>query len=305
MLKETLRDALQLFAMPLLSACLPWRVGFGLLRAFAEAKWIFRQETAQALAGVRTVQPIEDPSAWQSHHRLIRLVDHADLYLSLSRGDRWLDEHIQVTGQWPEKGPFLAAFLHWGAGMWALRHLRRSGRRAAFLSIRFDRAMFRGWPLRYAYARLRAWTTARAAGGGLIFTGGARDAMRDHFAAGGNIVAAIDVPPVGDRDALPVKLFGRPAALTAGIFEVAAQLKVPIVLFTVALNPVDGTRRLDIHPPVVGHNALELAVLFAQRLESALQAASPAWHFWAHVQQFFSSEASTEPVRSLAHADLA
>lgn len=302
--KDKLRDALQLFALPLLSACLPWRLGFRLLRAAARATWIFRQETAQALAGARSVQVIEDSAAWAQHHRLIRLVDHADLYLSLLRSDRWIDRHLLVTGQWPADGPFLAAFLHWGAGMWALRHLRHSGQSAAFLSVRFDRAMFRDWPLRYAYARLRAWATARAAGGGVIYTGGARDAMRDHFAAGGKVIAAADVPPVGGREGLPVRLFGRPAHLTAGIFEMAAQLQLPVVLFTMTVDATSGMRLLNIHSPVRGKTAAELATYFAERLDDAVKDASPAWHFWGHAQQFFPNPSA--PTASIApDADLA
>jgi len=55
---------------------------------------------------------------------------------------------------------------------------------------------------------------------------------------------------------------------------------------------------------VLGKTAAELAMHFAGRMEDALRDASPAWHFWAHVQQFFPTPSA--PAAPIApDADLA
>ena len=290
MFRDSCRDAAQLFLLPLLAALLPWRLGFGLLQRAAKWPWVLASEVDQAFKGAATVSPIADRAAWQWEHRLVRMADHADLYLSLLRGDGWLRRHVHVQGSWPESGPFLAAFLHSGAGLWGLRHLRGAGHRAAFVSIRFDRSMYGNQPLRYWYACLRARATARAAGRPLIFTGNARQEMLDRLAHGENIVAALDVPPAG-RSGVATRLFGRPAHLVRGVFDIAVESQVPIVLFTMRVHADTGERTLCIHPPIRGISAEALAAHFAPLLEREATENAPAWHFWGLVQAFFRQSA--------------
>ncbi len=262
--------------------------------------WVFPQETEQALAGVRSIEPSADEKAWQNAHRLVRLVDHADLYLSILRSDRWLARHVTVEGRWPERGPFLAAFFHWGAGLWGLRHLSHHRHSAAFLSVHFDRETFRAAPLRYWYARLRAWETGRAAARPLIYTGNAPAQMRRIYRQGHNVTAALDVPLAQTRGSLPARLFERPAWLPKGVIRIAVRLRVPIVVFSMGLNHDTGARQLRISDPISGNDENELAAHFAQILERLIAADSPAWHMWAHVQDFFVEGATAaEPPKEV------
>ncbi len=286
-MREQLRDALQLFVVPCLAACLPWSLGFRLLARVAQAQWTFPRETENALAAARSLGPIPDEAQWRTRHRLLRLVDHADLYLSLLRSDRWLARHVTVEGRWPDRGPYLAAFFHWGAGMWALRHLRHCGQSATFLSIYFDRLIYRAIPVRYWYARLRAWETGRAAGSPLIYTGNAPAEMRRLYRQGKNVTAAIDVPLAQTRSRLPAKLFGREAMLPSGVIRIALRMNIPIVVFSVALDYETGHRHLRITPPLGVAGEAELAQEFARQLEELVASDSPGWQMWVQLQQFF------------------
>lgn len=287
-MREKLRDLLQLFALPALAALLPWVLGFRILRRAARWSGLFPQESGAALRGAKTLRPPPDEAAWLWRHRLTRLVDHCDLYLSLSRSDAWLHKWVDVSGQWPQRGPFLAAFFHWGAGLWGLRHLRASGSHASFLSIHFDRQTFRAAPLRYWYARLRAWETGRAAAHPIIYTGSAPAAMRRLYRDGKNVTAALDVPFSQTRDFLPVRFLGQAAAFPKGVIRLATRMQIPIVIFDMSVDLDTGRRTLRISPPLLVADEAAFAQHSAERLEQLVEHDSAAWHMWADVETFFS-----------------
>lgn len=303
-MKENLRDILQLFVLPFIAALLPWAWGFRFLRLIAGAAWIFPTESQQALDGAKSLGSLTEEEKWLARHRLVRLVDHADLYLSLLRTNRWLKQNVVVEGEWPHRGPFLAAFFHWGAGLWGLRHLKQAGHNAAFLSIYFDRETFRHAPVRYWYARLRARETARSAGCPIIYTGNAPTEMRRLYRDGRNVTAALDVPLAQTRGTLPVKLFGREAWFPKGVIRLAQRMQIPIVVFSVSLDYNTGRRRLMISPTILGQSDGELASRFASQLEGLIASDPTAWHMWAHVQTFFADPGpnadNAEPIEQLA-----
>ena len=64
--------------------------------------------------GAAMVAPIGDAREWKKRYRLIRLVDHCDLFLVRTRTRRWFRKHVDVDGAWPASGPFIAMTFHWG-----------------------------------------------------------------------------------------------------------------------------------------------------------------------------------------------
>ena len=87
--------------LPALAAVLPWRACFRVYRAVARASWPFRAETDAAHAAAARYLDPGDAARWRRTHRLVRLVDQADYYLSRYRGDHWLDRHVLTHGAWP------------------------------------------------------------------------------------------------------------------------------------------------------------------------------------------------------------
>ena len=149
-MRSTAKLFVELFLLPGLAAILPWRWSFRLFRGVANGRRLY-PEVEWMVRGARSAGAADDEEGWRSALRLTRLFSFADLYLSMFRSDRWLRRHVDVSGNWP-RGAFLAVTYHWGAGLWALRHLKAHGKRTAFLSIRFDRATFQHSRLRYWYA---------------------------------------------------------------------------------------------------------------------------------------------------------
>lgn len=274
--------------LPALAAILPWRACFRVYRAVARASWPFRAETDAAHAAAARYLDPGDAARWRRTHRLVRLVDQADYYLSRYRGDHWLDRHVLTHGAWPGRGePFLALGYHWGAGLWALRSLRRAGHGAAFLSAEVDARQLGVGGVALRQARRRMRELERAGGLAPIYLGGASAAMQAVFAQGDVVVALIDVPPRAGQGTAPVTLLGRAARLPDGLLRLAQRERVPLVPFAMGVDPASGERRLDIGAPIAVAEVDAAARAVAAHFDPLLARESAAWHLWPQADAFF------------------
>src|SRR5207244_8202621 len=112
---------------PAVAAGLPWRRGFSLLDSLASHDDMYSDSTASALAGVRSFAPIDDEREWKRRYRLTRLVDHCDMFLIRIRTRRWFARYVDVEGDTPRSGPYIAMTFHWGAGLWAIARMHATG----------------------------------------------------------------------------------------------------------------------------------------------------------------------------------
>lgn len=289
-MKASLKLFTELFLLPGMAALLPWRWCLRLFRRAARGRRLY-PEVEWMLRGARSANAVDHEEEWRYALRLTRIFSYADLFLSMFRTDRWLARHVDVTGSWPE-GAFLAVTYHWGAGMWALRHLKMHGKRTAFLSIRFDRATFRDSGLRYWYGRLRMRETSRAGGGApVIYTGGSSDriaaAHRDNVC----VMALLDVAPKPTQATAPVMLLGLPARLRRGLARLAIERNIPVVTFCMNLDRASGRLKLRIDQPLTAPTEDGLMRELAANFQSALEQDPCAWHSWSEVQLFLDPAA--------------
>lgn len=284
-MKASLKLFTELFLLPGMAALLPWRWCFSLFRRAARGRRLY-PEVEWMLRGARSANVVDHEEEWRCALRLTRIFSYADLYLSMFRTDRWLAKHVDVAGSWPQ-GAFLAVTYHWGAGMWALRHLKAHGKRTAFLSIRFDRATFHDSRLRYWYGLLRTRETARAGGGaGVIFTGGSSARIAAAYRESVCVMALADVAPKPTQATAPVMLLGRPARLRRGLARLAIEQDIPVVTFCMHLDRATGRLKLRIDDPLTASTEDGLMRELAANFQSALDQDPCAWHSWSEVQCF-------------------
>lgn len=288
MLRPALRNFVQLLLLPISVALLPWSLGFRWARLLTRLPQIYRREQTGALPQARAVGVADaDGRAFARQQRLLRLVDHADLYLSHWRSDRWMQRHLRVEGQWPDT-PFFALGFHWGTGMWALRHAGAHGACPHTLSIEFDRSSFAGEPFMYRYALRRNAEVARATRAEVVMRGaGVRNLMRA-LARGENVLALIDVPGADERSGARVSLLGHDALMPLGVVQLAQRAGVPVVPFWCGFDLVDGHRFLHIGAPRPSDDPVAAARELAADLDRLLREAPWAWHLWAQWPGFLA-----------------
>lgn len=285
---RSLKHFLEWVLLPGLAALTPWNLCFQLYRWLCLSPRLFREETASLVAAAAQARPDLDPRRLARDIRLVQLLDRADIYLARFRSDRWMDRHLEVHGDpWPE-APFVAVFFHYGMGLWAIRHLCRDGRRAAFLSAPAGPAAFGRDRLRYLMARWRLREVARAGRMPVVYTGGSMPKARRVLQDGNILVGAIDTPPAHTRGKpMRATLLGETAWFPGGLLRLAREANVPLAVFTVDADH-RGNYRLVIRRIEADSDQARLDQIIAV-LDERLQAKPACWHFW-HLQPLFRQQ---------------
>lgn len=296
-LKTELRDLIELVLCPALGALGPLRLGHGLLKRLAHWPRLYPASVQRAVDGAtgRGWWP-ESPQAqarWRWHRRLTTLLDHADLYLGLTRSDAWMKHCLDVEGTWPQAGQ--AAVLctfHWGAGMWGLRHAHAQGLRPHALVAALQGEHFKGRSVLHAYARLRTAAVARALGRPTMDVSASLRPAIKALRQGEQILAAIDVPSDQVAASEAVTLAGLEARVPRGLLRLAVDQKVLVYVYITGFNPDTGRRFLRIKPMGVQSDVSTLVQQVFGELDQLIQASPPAWHFWSEADRFFTAPVS-------------
>jgi hypothetical protein len=274
--------------LPAIAIVLPWSLAWRSLRAITHRGHAFAQETDRAFAACREQGLAADEASWSSAHRLMRLVDHVDPALSFFRSDRYLDRHVVVDADPLPPSPCLFVGFHYGAGFWALRHLRRLGYRASFLAANVTARQCPGQPLRLRFMRFRKRCVERASGAPVILVGGSRERIASALREGTSVVGLIDVPDAAH--AANVELLGQSLRWPDGLLQIAQSEGVPVVAFAAALEGTSGVRRIRLRT-MPADRAAAMRTL-ASLLDEAIRSDSSGWHLWAEWTRFLPSRDS-------------
>jgi lauroyl/myristoyl acyltransferase len=288
-LRTELRDLLELVFLPGLAAVLPWSWCFGAFKRLARWRWLYREPCEEALQQARRRGWAgENEVHWLWARRLITLVDHADHYLGLWRGDSWMQKHLQVQGQWPMPGrAVLLVTLHWGAGYWGLRHAAANGLRPHALVASLDSQAYRGRTVLRWYARSRNANVAKTLGASTIDIAQHLKqvirALRDQQA----LLGVMDVPADEAKASMLIELLGMTASVPRGLLRLAVDQQVPVVLYITGVNTENGRRFLQINQLGVSPTVDALADQVFGELARLIAQDAPAWHFWGIADRFF------------------
>jgi len=278
-LARELRCLFEFWLLPLAVALLPYRAGVALARRCARVLPLYDAAARAGLAQYAIARPYGDSYAWLEEFRFTQLVDHADLFWTWLRSERFLMDRLDAP---PPTGlnPLVVISMHYGQGLWLLPWLRAGGLPARFLSVRFDASAFDS-RLHYLYARLRMRTVERVSGVPPIYTGGAKGEIALTLEDRGVVYGLIDVPvPAGAAKAGNAQLFGQSVFWPPGLVDCARAADADVMLLTARCLP-DGRRHVDARrlaaPDVAG-----IAAVFG----AAIDAAPGAWHVWHFLPAF-------------------
>jgi hypothetical protein len=290
--RTELRDLLELVLLPGLAAILPWRWCFPVFKRLARLRWLYREPCETALQQARSRGWAgEDEAHWIWVRRLVTLVDHADHYLGLSRGDAWMRKHLQVEGTWPtgEQGVLLFTF-HWGAGYWGLRHAAAQGLRPHALVATLSSQAYQGRTVMSWYARSRNAHVARTLGSTTIDVVQQLKQIIKVLRDKHSLLGVVDVPADAAQVSMSVELLGLQARVPRGLLRLAIDQKVPVVIYITGLNATNGQRFLRIKQIGVYTTVEGLATDVFGELAHIIAEDAPAWHFWGIAERIFTDQ---------------
>ena len=285
------KAALEVGCVAILVFLLPWPLAFRGLRFLTRYSLFQGREQERALGSLVIWRGASGPHS----ERLIalhRLTDIADFFLTLKYGRSWMKRYLHVSGDaLPVPGelpaPMLVTF-HYGQGFWALRYFCDHGYPIAWLHAPPPKVApwgekFVGW-----MGHRRISQVARLSGAPTIAVGGSIERMRRRLLAEGRAVMVMpDAPLQPGQSSLPVRLLGRDARLPAGAIGMASEAGVPVLIYTIVIDPCNGHRHMRLEGPFMGLDAQTLAQRLADHLQVALDSNPEAWHVWPWVSGFF------------------
>jgi hypothetical protein len=295
-LRTELRDLIELVLVPGLASIFPWRWSFRLFKRLAHVQWLYRGACQQALAQAQRLGQVSPggEAGWLATRRLVTLVDHADHYLALTRSNTFMQRHMDVQGQWPDPARAgVCVTFHWGAGMWALRHVGAQGMQAHALVAAMEGTPFAGRSVLRRYAIARTRSVGQALGRApLVVSGSLRpvvQALRRHE----QVFAAVDVPADQVDASALVTLRGMPVRVPKGLLRLAVDMQAPVTVYMTGFDTHTGRRLLKIVQlalPAPGSDAQDLAQMVFQHLDDSLAQDNAFWHFWGEAPRFFHAQ---------------
>lgn len=285
------RDLLELFALPGIAALLPWRASFALYKQVAKAPGLYKSSIDAAAPWVKQSFPELDDKLWRYQRRLMNLVDHADWVLSKTRSEHWIQKHVKAEGQWPDgHTPQLICTFHWGAGMWTLPAMRKSGLQVNALAASLDPRHFVGRPLLHIYARYRTAQVVKALGRPTIDVSASMRPVLKALQRQESLLGVIDVPSDNFESSMQVDLFGHKAYVPLGLLRLAVEKQLPVTLFMAGLNLETGQRQWMIHNLGIFEDLQVLTSTAFLYLEQGITATPSAWHLWSEMPRFIQKQ---------------
>ena len=287
-LRRNASDLIGLFALPMLVAVLPWPVGLAVLKQTARRASTFRLEADAAWLIAREHTGDIAESDWKWRYRLIRWVERADTWLTLTRSTAWWRRHVDVTGQFPAAGRgWLLLTFHWGAGNWIWKLLRERGIAAHFLARKPGASDLGASRVALWYGRLRGWAFSRIGSLGPLYTGGSAVRIEDAWHRGESVVAMLDLPTAAKQPGCDVVLLGKPARLPSRLAQLALANQVPSVILSCGFDAASGRRTLRIEQVAESGMIESTLAGYAQHLDACLRAHPEFWLMWHEAPMMF------------------
>lgn len=295
-LRHAAGDLFALYLLPGFVALLPWPLGFALLKRIARSERLYRDAVEPAWQAACAYDPGSDAKQWKYRFRLLRLVDHADVYLTLLRGRGWRRRHVTQSGTWPLPGACVFLTYHWGAGNWIWALLREHGFAAHFVMQRPQGQSHGLTRLSHTFGYFRAWALQRASAACVLFTGGSSGEVTAALRTGSSIVGMLDLPVRPEQRCERLRLLDKDVRLPVGLARLGIEANASIAIFSFGLDFASGQRDLRIKtlPP-----DLPLATVmqhYAAHLDARLRAEPAAWQIWREAPAMFVVDAQTPPV---------
>ena len=287
-IRNAAADALMLFVVPCGIALLPWGLGFAVLKRIARSQRLYRTAAEPAWQAARAHAPDCDEREWKYRFRLLRLVDHADVYLTLLRGKRWRRRHLVESGAWPAlPGPYLLLTYHWGSGNFIWPRLRELGIDAHFIARRAEGRALGMTRLSYWFGNFRARALRWCGSAGPIFVGASAGEIANVLDAGHSIVGMLDLPSRPDQRGAEVALLDARVRFPVGLSRIGAEKAIPIVLFSVGLDLTTGARHLRIETLPAGLSIDATMQHYAAHLDRRLREQHAYWQIWREAPAMF------------------
>lgn len=242
-------------------------------------------ETARIAAQQAAQMGFPVDESWTERYTRCSAFDRQDDFARLLGRSLVKPERLEVVGAWPE-APFVALFMHWGAGIPALEHLAKSRLQPSLVYQPESESSMPSLPARL-YDRLHMRVLLGF--GNAIRLGGAHNAFLEALSAGRCPVAVVDGLPRPTSRVVKVQRGERTIRLRSALLQILADERISFAFFRCWHPHGADRRRLEISPSHRSADLAEIAELAADFLLESILLDGSQWHFWMHAETFLGA----------------
>ncbi len=278
-LHHQLADLVTDFLITGLAALLPATWTNRLLWRVAGIRWLF--PGAIAAIGQSEAVCFASPRELDRQWAWTTLMEAAQAWRLLLR----LRPRLIVRGEWPAQTGFIAAGMHYGAGINALWHLHESGLRPRFVFRPVAASDLPGRPVKLMWYRLRTRLIMRLCPDGPISTGGAGRRILDVVHERQATPVVLFDTPTSDNSGWPLQVGKAQIHLRSGGAKLFARAGADLVFFVAAVNRQTGQTELAIEQANSGEDAMARLMSL---MTSTMRENPGQWLLWHSVPGLFT-----------------
>lgn len=283
-LRTEIRYLFELYLIPGVVFFFPYRWGFALLKQFAQYDRLYRADAQAGLLHAKKYVDVPSDQEFLYKFRLTRLVDHADLWWSLSRSRKVVLKFCRNTDALALTSRSLViCFFHWGAGLWLVDALNQTTKLPVAVLARKATKQSMGGYLAYFYGKIRFWKMAHVGGHQPIYPPKSLHRAAILLDEGGVVMGAPDIAPTG-RHAQSCRIFGKDARFTNGLFSLVKEQTHDLHAAAMVLDEETGMREIWVASDNDG--PFPSSLVFFEHL---LKEKPWAYHLWPWFEQFYQA----------------
>lgn len=274
-LKE-LRDWLEYLIIPSVAVILPWPITVRFFWLIARLPFLYRSQTLHCLAGAKTLNLVnkDEEKQWLAHCKINVMVDLADIFLLMTRGDSFWKKYITDEVTPLLKDQQIIFFPHYGSGMWIYRILANQK-----LPIRaIGNPIKKGFSAIDINLRLRVWILMRHNAKQVLPNNliSIRNALKNKVA----LLVSPDMPKNESNRAYTIETDLGNINILSSFFKLSESQSIPAIAAVFSLDSKTGRRHFYAQE-LSDDKAYDKAEVFAKITADAIMTKPYLWRMMA------------------------
>lgn len=290
-LRRQFKDLLAYWLLPFVCFALPAGPANSLAQFVARRDWLFKTLIENAERNAAMVTTIDDPAAWKTQLRLLRILDAVDVWHGFFSSDRRIERSlVSESFEWPKESSLLLMGTHVGLGALLMRRLASAGYRPRLIYRDLPPGFNRQAPVFHGYLMWRiAYMRKMGDQGGIAVPGG-RDVYAEALKEpGAAIVSCIDAPADRPRGTV-LRLWGQTLEFDARGLVMAVDQQVRACHFAMYWDGRLGRRVIELSEPRTLDDQAQALADYADHVRRQVEGHSGQWHLWFADHQVLATE---------------
>ncbi len=266
-----LLDFIEIFLIPSVSVILPWKVTVFIFKGLSYIPFLYTECLDESVIYADKMGLLINKNNWIRAHKVIKMVDSADVFLCMTRGKGYIDKYVKNNFDDRILEQNIIFFPHYGAGMWIYKYFAINGKKSNLLMNDVPNV----FSFRNLGGRFRLYVLAKYCNTKIIVPSNMLE-IRKVLKNKETILVAPDAPKKDENSSFGIDTDIGVFSVNSSFFKLAESRKINVVNVSFDYNYHSGFRDYEADYLSTG-TAFEYATKFAYKTVALIKAKSYLW----------------------------